>query len=295
MSAATDNNDEIIDVTDVSVEQEARQMGWVPQDEFKGDKAKWVGATQFVEHGQKVMPILRKNNENLIRDMSALRLQVNRLTKDLDGARQDLSTYQEFHQEELTRRMKETREQILQRLETAHEENDSKAVAKLTGQLTDLSAAEQKTEQAVNGHDKDDERQPEQQLDPDFLSWAQANPKFDHDEVFTFKAMGIAAEMRKEGLQSTLKGRAWFDEVDRRLNGEAAPSRGRQKVEGSSGGRSNGSGITGRTYSDLPADAKAACDKFADKLVGENRAYKTVADFRKYYVKQLEQTGFFNQ
>ena len=47
------------------VEQEARTLGWVPAEEFKGDPNRWVDAETFVERGHTVMPILRKNNERL--------------------------------------------------------------------------------------------------------------------------------------------------------------------------------------------------------------------------------------
>lgn len=292
MSAETENEDTNTDQGNEEVEQEARAMGWVPQDEFRGDKSKWVDAEQFVEHGRKVMPILKKNNQQLIQDMASLRLQVSKLTKELEGAKEDLTDYQEFHQEELKRRVQETRAQLLQQLEVAHEEQDHKGVVKLTDQLTKLSAAEQDAEQRVNGKDVHDDGGG-QQLDPAFLAWQQANPLFDRDPAFTFKAMAIAAEMRQEGITTT--GKAWFDEVDRRLKGEQPQRRSNGKVEGSRGGSSGTRDSGGRTYADLPADAKAVCDRYGAKFVGENRQFKTLADYRKHYVQQLEQTGYFNQ
>jgi len=134
-----------------------------------------------------------------------------------------------------------------------------------------------------NGHDKIDEPK----LDPSFVAWQQANPMFDRDPAFTFKAMAIAAEMRQQGI--TTSGKEWFDEVDRRLKGDVP--KGKSKVEGSSGGRSNGKpSDSDGSYSDLPPDAKAACDKFAEKFVGPNRTYKTVAEYRKHYVEVYNRT-----
>lgn len=288
MSAQTETTDD----TTNDVESEAREMGWAPQDEFRGDKAKWVDATTFVEHGRKVMPILKKNNQEMIKDMSALRLQVNRLTKDLEGAREDLTTYQEFHQEELVRKVKETRAEALRQLEVASEEGDHKNVAKLTDQLAQLATAEKETERAVNGHDKNAGKTDEQPpLDPSFLAWTQANPLFDRDEVFTFKALGIAAQMRKEGLQGTLTGKAWFDEVDKRLNGGDTQRRNNGKVLSSKGGGSNGGGGNDSSYDSLPADAKAACAKFEKKFVRENGTWKTVAEYRKHYAEVYNKTN----
>ena len=47
------------------VEQEARLLGWVPQEEFRGNKDNWETAEAFVERGQHLMPIRRQNNVRL--------------------------------------------------------------------------------------------------------------------------------------------------------------------------------------------------------------------------------------
>lgn len=40
-------------------ETEAKDIGWVPEAEFKGPKEKWKPAQQFVEDGEKILPIVR--------------------------------------------------------------------------------------------------------------------------------------------------------------------------------------------------------------------------------------------
>lgn len=40
-------------------ETEAKDIGWVPESEFKGPKEKWKPAQQFVEDGEKILPIVR--------------------------------------------------------------------------------------------------------------------------------------------------------------------------------------------------------------------------------------------
>ena len=41
-----------------AVETEARSMGWVPLEEFRGPKDKWRGASEFVDRGSTVLPIV---------------------------------------------------------------------------------------------------------------------------------------------------------------------------------------------------------------------------------------------
>jgi hypothetical protein len=47
---------------DAALEAEAREMGWVPEDEWRGDKkpAKFKTAREFVEAGQTILPIVQK-------------------------------------------------------------------------------------------------------------------------------------------------------------------------------------------------------------------------------------------
>jgi hypothetical protein len=59
--------------TGLAFEDEARGMGWVDADEFRGDPSKHVSAEQFVERGRESLPLLRKNNAKMERDMNDMR------------------------------------------------------------------------------------------------------------------------------------------------------------------------------------------------------------------------------
>ena len=67
------------------------------------------------------------------------------------------------------------------------------------------------------------------------------------------------------------------------------PARGTDKVQGGRGPSGGGGGSGGRqkTYADLPADAKAACDSYASKLVGPGRAHKDLASWQAQYAKDF--------
>src|SRR3990167_11082395 len=41
-----------------AVETEARSMGWVPKEEFRGPESQWRDAEEFVERGHNVLPIV---------------------------------------------------------------------------------------------------------------------------------------------------------------------------------------------------------------------------------------------
>lgn len=47
--------------SDPALEGRARDMGWVPREEFRGDPSKWRPADEFVQRGEEVLPIIRAN------------------------------------------------------------------------------------------------------------------------------------------------------------------------------------------------------------------------------------------
>lgn len=44
---------------DPDMEMEAREMGWVPRDEFRGPDDQWRDAKEFVRRGKEILPIMR--------------------------------------------------------------------------------------------------------------------------------------------------------------------------------------------------------------------------------------------
>ena len=70
-------SDEIEEV--VEIEEEARKLGWVKQEEWKGDPDKWRPAEEFVERGRNIVPIMRERLEKLEKE---LRLSANSTRKN---------------------------------------------------------------------------------------------------------------------------------------------------------------------------------------------------------------------
>ncbi len=62
-------------------EAEARTHGWRPQEEFKGDPSAWTDAKTFVERADTVMPLLKKQNRELLQKIDRLETTVKRLTR----------------------------------------------------------------------------------------------------------------------------------------------------------------------------------------------------------------------
>lgn len=48
-----------------ATEERARIQGWVPKDDFRGDKERWISANDYVERADTMMPILKAANVKL--------------------------------------------------------------------------------------------------------------------------------------------------------------------------------------------------------------------------------------
>jgi hypothetical protein len=66
-------------------DKEAREMGWVPETEFKGPKEKWKPAQNFVEDGEKILPIvssqLKREREEREREKADFAKRLERIEK----------------------------------------------------------------------------------------------------------------------------------------------------------------------------------------------------------------------
>jgi len=274
------------DSREVDITVKASKMGWVPLEKFKGDPERWTDAAEFVRRGEDVLPIVRKNNERLTQRLDVLENE-NATTKQLlKAATEALGEFQKYHEEDSKRQYERALEKLKSDKKEALRESDYDAVVEIDEAMKVLD--EQKKSQAAKKPVQQSDHfldKPDPTKDPEFIAWNQENSDwYGQDRERTAFATSTAAYLR--AMEPNLKGKAFLDkvteEVDRRFGLPDRPTRA-DRVEGSRGGASRSTGAKG--YGDLPADAKATCDKFASRLVGEGKAYKTQAEWRKQYVK----------
>lgn len=261
-----------------ALESKARQMGWAPKTEWRGPGERWIDAPDFIRRGEELLPIVNAQNRSLRDQLAQTQVQLREAAEAIEALKEFNS---KSNREELTR----SREELAVKIKQARDDGDTKAELELTEKFTEAGDAlrEAKTSKAkVSPAAATTSTVP-----AEFQQWAGENPWFEKDEAKTDFALGVSQRIRLS--QPSLQGRAFLDEVARRVNAQFDPPRrtAASKVEGAQGGNGSpqGGGDQGKGYSDLPADAKAACDKDAKRLVGPTRAFKTVADWQKQYTK----------
>jgi hypothetical protein len=263
----------------VPIEQEARSMGWVPLEEFRGDPERFVSAEDFVDKGRHVMPILKANNKRLEGEVERLRAEQASLQELVRSSQQAIEDLKEASTEATRAAVKRAREELIAGIKTAREEGDVDGELRLNEELADLRKQEAEVKKAPA-----QAKAPETpQADPDLVAWVNENKWYGSDLRKTMRANGIAQQLRADPANDGLTQRAFYDKV---LEVMEEQTRG-TPVSKVSGGRSSqaSAGSGSKTYASLPADAKEACDRQGKRLVGQGKAFKDVAAWQSHYAK----------
>lgn len=258
------------------VQHEAESQGWVPKERFRGNESDWVDADTFVKRGREILPILRKNNENLIKDLQA--------TKDqLKEFREAAEEFKKFQRESYERKAQEYEGQIREIKESraqAISDGDGQKVNALDDALDQAKENFKEAKQSVKDvvSTKDPEPTPEA-IDPNLQAWLDRNTWFGQDKRLTAVVNGIGESLRLE--LPLLKGQAFLDKLDEVLAEEFPNKFGKKqspssRVESGSG-RQSRSGGNAQSYDNLPSEAKSACDRFVKQKLMTREQY--VADF----------------
>lgn len=264
---------------DAETQAKAEKLGWIPPARFKGDAERFIDAEDYIERGETVLPIVKEQNKRLHLELDGLKAQQLRTEVALKEAKEAIAAQEERHTVATQKAVDEAKANVKAQLAAASEAGDHAAVAELTQQMVDLKETEVPPKKEVKVEAKAFVAPPE------LAEWNVENPWFGTNKRRTALALGIAQEMREAG--ETAIGRAFFDkvkaEVEKEL-GEKKEAPREDKVEGARGSGEDRGG-RGKTFTSLPADARAACDADARNFVGPTKKYKTQAEWRSRYAE----------
>lgn len=267
-------------VSQVSSEvlHEAESQGWVPKERYRGNEADWVDANTFVKRGREILPILRKNNENLVRDLNNTREQLKEFKEAADEFKRFQKDAYERKAQDYEYRIQEIKDSRAQ----AITDGDGQKVNALDDALDEAKHNLKEAKQAVKDVIKEpppvEESQP---IDPSLQTWLDKNNWFGQDKRMTSIANGIGESLRLEFPQ--LKGTSFLEKLDEVLLEEFPNKFGKKntptnRVESGSGRQGRGSSGA-QSYDNLPADARAACDKFVKQKLMTKEEYVSSYDW----------------
>ena len=242
------DGDQSDDAARAAAEKKARVMGWKPQAEYKG-KNEWVDAETFLARGEESLPLMQRRMENMQRQ--------------LDETVRTAQEYKKFVEGAAEARWRTHYEDLKAKEALAVTEGDGEAFVKTREELAAHVAAKPVvTAPVVN--------QPSVEDQTVINEWQTQNPWIKtHPDVAAFAiARGQQLKLEGKNLDGILFGmreaveRTFPDVVGVRQS-RSGPQRGGRTSGNMQGG--------GKTYDDLPPEAKKACDDFIRKGFIKNK------------------------
>ena len=272
---ATDEAPQLVETGDArDYEAEARERGWTPKEEFKGDESRWIDAETFVKNAETKMPLLSKENKQLKDKIEFLERTVKRLTKAEQNA----------YNSALEDLKRQQREAVEYGDVKAHE-----AISEKIDKLRDDMTAE-KTEGSV------EERAAiafaEFKAENEWYGLGSLPAATDVERRAHNLANALADKYAAQGLQKTMEPADFFAKIAEEVR-EKYPDIGsdakspRQKPPSDVAGVTRPNGArNARTGANLPPDAKAQADRFFAN--GVYPKAKNVAEARDMYAKSYQ-------
>lgn len=240
------------------VEDRARDMGWAPKDDWRGDPDKWVDAAEFVRRGDEVLPIVRAEKKKLEASLAKAEGEIAEMK----------ATFREFkkhHTATNQRAYERAIKDLQERQAEAVEAGDLRAVRETTKEIVDLTSQIK----APETEEADPYKTPDHAKTVN--AWKGENPWFESDSVMTAAAHAIGAELERSGV----RGADQLAEVAKRIRAEfphkfqnerrAAPA----AVEGASAPARK----AGKTWADLPPEARATAERWVKQGLVTKETY----------------------
>lgn len=251
----------------VAVQREASSKGWVSQDKYTGDPAKWVDAATFVDRGNKF-------NTTLQHKVSNLEAQLNRFKGTADA-------FKKFHDESMAAKQTELTTALSQ-LKREHREairdGDDDAADLIEGRMDVIVQEKAKVAAVVVA-------EPPAGPPPEMGEWlADGNDWFNTDTKLQTYATALAKELVDNG--ETLRGRPFLDKVtammkeafptNPKLGGNPNRTRAGSSESGSSG--SAAGGASAKSERNLPAEDRKLMNEFV--AAGWTTKEKFLSEYR---------------
>lgn len=276
-------------------ESSAREMGWVPQEEWKDDPDRWVDAKTFVERGEQILPILQANNRRLKKDLLTRDRELDSLKQSLEAAQKSIRALQKQYTETTQREVEKAKAELREQLINAREAGDTRAELAIQDKLDDLKTAQTQAKEDHEEGKAGTQGAEQPGLNPDFIAWQKENPWFGdtsntENKKRTKAIIRIGEDLREDG--DTTSGIAFMNKCLSELEKQEGKTtqtnqtRTNSKVEsGTPGARSGG----GRDFDKLPKEAKDICHSDTDRFVGPGKMFKTEKEWEDHYARLYNQ------
>lgn len=234
---------------EVDYEALASEIGWTPEDKFRGDKKKFVDAKTYYEKGEFVLPIVKQQRDEAKRDAAAVR-------NELAEVKKAVADFQKMTEAAAERKVTELKAEIATLKDAraaAVAAGDDKAfrqaddaIDERTEALTEAKKLPVKTETKADT------------VDPDFTAWLADNPWY-KDEPQK-KKLADEYGIYYSNTQG-LKGKPLYDAVAEKMKSLESENSGVDRPGPQRGGKTSGSDSKAKTFENLPAEFQKGYEK----------------------------------
>ena len=276
---------------EVDVESRARSMGWLPKEEFRGNPEVWKPAEEYVRRGDEFIPFLQADRKKLTGDLEVTKGELAALKRQLAEASETIETLKEFRTELTKERVEVQRDRLVAGIAEARERGDISAEEALRDKLAEARKALETVPTARSTAKLADPPVDVTKL-PEWQEFLATNPWWNEDAVMRAGAVAIGQDLAAKGALDGLDHRQRFAKIAEATRKRFAVEEPRitSKVEGGRGGAGTETSSTapkGRSYNDLPPDAKDGAARFESRLVGTKAGqFKTIEAYRKHYADE---------
>lgn len=272
----------VVETTERDFEAEAKEHGWSPKEDFKGDPNRWVDAEAFMKRADEMMPLLKATNARLKRDLESIRKDLKRATTHFEGAE------------------KRAYDRALADLETklaeATEAGDTKAAASVAKEMRELAPV-------ADGKQEYTKEEAQEALDEfreehswyDKANLANATEVEINARLYYDRMLDRHLEKTKEMPPAEFFAYIADLTLDKypALKGKPARQKPTSAVEAPGGGPRRG---MVQSWDNLPDPAKRQYQRFIDRgLLGVPKTGDTAKDLeaaRKYYARSHDWKGY---
>lgn len=240
--------------TERNWDAEAREEGWVPQEQYKGSKP-WIDAKTFVERGEQILPIVSAQNRKLKDELQGLRA----TTAQLVAVMNTNIAKERAEKDQYIRQLEDLKAKAI-------DEGKGQEVIQIDRQLANVRA-----EPA--------------QLDPYIPQWKAENDWYGRDRRLTGIADGLGAQYRQDNPHAST--RQILDYVTaevKNLNGTTRKPASAEAPTNTTTVRK--SAPKGKSWDDLPADVQTVGERFIKSMGAAKDKDGKPRMTKELYVKQ---------
>jgi len=238
------------------IEDQASRMGWVNEDNFRGEKDKWISAEEFVERGETQLPIMKERLKKMDQTVVGLKDTISDMKKTF-------REFKKYHSESELRQYKKAVRDLTDRQRVAVESSDVEQFDAIEKEKQELNKEMQDKNTSVQIDSGGDD-----EAVVVFNEWKKDNQWFDDDPELRSYAQNISVH-----IQNTkgIGGKKLYEEVKKDVKDRFPEKFGNKKRETPSRVVGNSDAPVKNNkhgFSSLPKDAQTECLRFIKTIPG---------------------------